>query len=146
MLTGLAVFVLTLVQPAAGQTYKWVDKHGNTRYQDQPPPDDVRGVVRLQHRDHHPNQGQASLPKLVFYSVPVCDSCDLVRQYLNKRNIGFTEKNVKENADLVRELRDLSGGLSVPVLKIGDDFMSGYSKTALNEKLGTFGFKIELKN
>lgn len=92
ILSGLVLLVLTLTQPVVGQTYKWVDKEGNVSYQDQPPPDNARAIERLKHNDNRPDSSNQNLPKLVLYSLPVCDSCDLVRQYLEKRSISFSEK------------------------------------------------------
>lgn len=85
---------------------------------------------------------QAEQP-VVLYSVPTCEACDVVRSYLNSRGTPFTEKNVSDDAALQEELSAISGELSVPVVTIGEQMVSGYNKPALKEKLDTAGYPGE---
>ena len=76
-----------------------------------------------------------------LYSVPECESCDGVREYLQNRNIAITEKNVFDNVDLQTEMKDLTGKESVPVVVIGEAVIIGFNRTEMKAALAALGFK-----
>ncbi len=91
----------------------------------------VGGVNLQQLRSEHP---------IVIYSVPNCDACDLTRNYLSKRGLPFSEKDVSENADNQQELKERSGALTVPAVAIGKQLVSGYNRSALKSQLDAVGY------
>lgn len=76
-----------------------------------------------------------------LYSVPECESCDGVREYLQDRNISITEKNVFDNIELQTEMKDLTGKESVPVTVIGETVLIGYNRTELKQALAAAGYE-----
>jgi len=92
----------------------------------------VGGGVNLQKlRSEHP---------IVIYSVPNCDACDLTRNYLSKRGLPFSEKDVSENAENQQELKERSGALTVPAVAVGKQLVSGYNRSALKSQLDAVGY------
>ena len=80
---------------------------------------------------------------VTLYSIPKCDPCDDIREFLQKRNISVTEKNVDNNVELQDELTKLTGTLKVPMTIVGEKKISGYNRTELKAALAAVGFKEE---
>ncbi len=133
----------------AGKLYKWVDKDGNVTYQDQEPP--VEAVV-LQD-DSSPRsaaasagdgaqQGAAETNPVTLYSVPMCDTCDLVRMVLELNSIPFEEKNADRSVEVQDELQAKAGQLTVPTLIIGEQVLSGFSGPEIRQGLEAAGYTL----
>jgi len=130
LFTALAASISS--QLHAASLYKWVDEDGNVVYQDTPPPGDVEfeeskvdGVKPTISSDVGKQIEDAALENPVsLFTVPVCDSCDLVRLLLEKKSIPFAEKDVRNNQETQAELQEISGTLSVPTLVIGSKVLA----------------------
>ena len=150
VLTGLLLSV-TCMAVQSTSLYKWVDADGNVTYQDEPPPENVsyektdlvEPVSEVSDDLGLSIEEAARENPVSLYTIPICDVCDLVRQYLERRSIPFAEKNVQSSPARQEELQSLTGQLSVPVLAVGDSVLDGYSKTAIRDLLGQKGFPIE---
>lgn len=134
----------------SGSLYKWVDADGNVTYQDSPPPSSVEFEeqsyvdpdAQIQ-EDLILSMDQAAEQfPISFYSVPDCDTCDLIRLYLQNHAIPFAEKDIDKNVVLQRELQLKIGQLKVPTLIIGDDIIDGYSKREIKRLLEEKGYPI----
>lgn len=157
MHTGLILCLVgTLMLPQsalAGKLYKWVSDEGQISYRDQPPPEDSGWHLDLVTEDSEEEgaatsagdqiRQAASQNPIVLYSVPECDGCDLVRNYLNKRQLPFEEKDVEKDADLQKELIEVAGRLQVPALRVGPEVVKGYSRSLLNDVIGKAGYPSE---
>lgn len=120
---------------ADDKLYKWVDEDGNVTYQDQPPPDGS-GQHETFVEDLGGSEPAAAAPdvNVVLYSIETCDACDLVRKILEDQRVAFQEKNAEDDVEVQDEIREVAGTLSVPVLVIGDEVLTGYNKRmVLNE-------------
>jgi len=151
---GWKVLLLTMLvalissQLHAASLYKWVDADGNVVYQDTPPPGNVDfeeskvdGVKPSLPTDTGKQIEDAALENPVsLFTVPVCDSCDLVRLLLEKKSIPFAEKDVRNNQETQAELQEISGSLSVPTLVIGSKVLDGFSRIAITQALEDAGF------
>lgn len=146
-----ATLVATLVGSAQATTlYKWLDEDGNITYQDTPPPNnvefesnDIDGPPPPLPTETGARIEEAALENPVsLYTVPTCDSCDLVRLYLEKNSIPFVEKNVRNDIDLQKELEGKAGALTVPTLIIGDRVLDGYSRAGISAALNEAGFPV----
>ena len=132
----------------AASLYKWVDEDGNVTYQDTPPPKDVEFEETELRAPTKPLPGSvgakieaAALEHPVsLYTVPDCDSCDLVRLFLERRSIPFAEKDVKLNTAMQQELLALTEGLTVPTTTIGSQIVKGFNKISMTEALERAGF------
>ena len=132
LIASLPAWAVTVVQCE--------DEHGAKSFQAQCPP----GTKQVAEKNYNTAAGTPaaqSLPELVLYLVPDCDSCAQVKEFLSVRNIPYTEKNVGNDAALQQELKDKAGDLRVPVLMIGDQKLAGYNREALLNALTAAGYK-----
>lgn len=143
LVAALAACFLAGASIAMGEDklYKWVDEDGNVTYQDQPPPDDS-GQLETLSEDLGGSDSAAVPPdvSVVLYSIEVCDACDLVRKVLEDHGVPFEEKNADDNAEIQAEIREVAGTLSVPVLVIGGEVLTGYNKQMILSELEQAGF------
>ena len=78
---------------------------------------------------------------VVMYLVDACDACDLVRNYLDKRGVPHTKKDVgADNPKHQEELKERSGRLTVPVVIVGETVVNGYNRAALSSALDAAGY------
>ncbi len=139
----MATLSALLVAPAqAGKLYKWVDKHGNVSYQDQPPPPEAGRVEEktLRGATTPAAPDGPKRPAVVLYVVPDCSSCDLMRAVLQRRKIAFSEKNVEGDVPAQTELKKKAGALAVPTVMVGDKVVKGHSEAALDAELDAAGY------
>ena len=78
-----------------------------------------------------------------LYLIPDCEACEEIKEFLNTRNISVTEKNVNDNLDLQTELTELTGSLKVPTTVIGEEVLTGYSRTKFLNILKAAGYTDE---
>lgn len=142
------VFVAAGLSAAqAGTLYKWVDSQGRVSYHDKPPPEgsDVR-VEEKNIGSGGKSDKDDTLEKIiekypvVLYSVPACGSCDLARNYLDKRKIPYSEHNLENNVELQQKMKQKYGALSAPIITIGEKVMKGYVESLLEGELDTAGY------
>ncbi|MHB8346334.1 MAG: glutaredoxin domain-containing protein [Acidiferrobacterales bacterium] len=142
-----ALLVVSTVTGAASHAaiYRWVDKHGNVVYQDQPPP---AGAAHVQVRklDVVPDRGGRAADEsraqraIVLYTVPHCDSCDLARNYLKRRDIPFSEVDVATDPKAQQKMRKAVGDLTVPAVTVGSKVIQGYAPSQLSSALDHAGY------
>lgn len=75
----------------------------------------------------------------MLYAVPDCDTCDQLKEFLQVRNLGYTEIDVSSDIELQTELKEIAGELQVPTLIIGDKVLTGYNRTQLRQTLTESG-------
>ena len=153
-------FFMSCMTVNAQSLYKWVDAEGNVTYQDRPPPDDVQyerqsytgPTLTTGESDKEigrTNEIQAALNlaaennPVTVYSIPNCDACDLVRLFLEKKQIPFIDKNIKDDLSTQQELLEKTDSLLAPTVSIGDKIIDGYSKSALREALMEKEYPLE---
>ncbi len=71
------------------------------------------------------------MKKVVLYSMSNCPHCDSAKQYLDKYKIAYRLCNVKTPAGQ-KEFRR-ANFRSVPVIKIGDQYLQGFKVSTFNE-------------
>jgi glutaredoxin len=71
------------------------------------------------------------MKRVVLFSMSSCPHCDSAKQYLEQQKIKFRLVNVKTPAGQKEFGR--SGYRAVPVLKIGEDYMNGFSVKQFNK-------------
>ena len=57
---------------------------------------------------------------VVVYTVPGCASCAAIKRFLRDRGVSFEEKDVREDASALAEMREVSGVRIAPVTVVGD--------------------------
>lgn len=62
-----------------------------------------------------------------IYSTESCHFCHMAKEWLTAKNIPFVDYNVGENMERRKEMVEMTGQLGVPVIKIADNVMVGFS-------------------
>jgi len=73
--------------------------------------------------------------KVVIYSADWCAFCHAAKDYLNKKGIAFTEKNVEEDPAFARESVQKSGQTGIPVLDINGEIIVGFDRPRIDAAL-----------
>lgn len=135
----------------AGKLYKWVDQDGNVTYQDQPPPGEATVIQDDSATAASPASGAAAdtaqqtaaeTNPVTLYSVPICNTCDLVRMVLEQNKVPFEEKNADRSADVQQEMEAKAGQLTVPILIIGEKVLTGFNSPEIMQELKTAGYAV----
>lgn len=76
------------------------------------------------------------MKKVTIYSTATCHFCNLAKDYFKKNNIEYTEYNVGTDPEKRKEMVDLTGQLGVPVIRIDDEIVVGFSEGHIAQMLG----------
>ena len=131
----------------AQQAYRWVDADGHVTYSDRPPPS---GATQAETRKLRGSVIETSVPPyavqqaardfpVTLYVAPNCDACEAARSLLEKRGVPFSTVNVGDAAS-IKELKSVSGGGMVPVLKVGTDVVKQFEPGQYNASLDAAGY------
>lgn len=60
----------------------------------------------------------------------------MAKEFLSSQGIAFEDINVLADAEARDELVKLSGGMSIPVIVVGDQVVRGFNKPQLKSLLG----------
>jgi len=71
------------------------------------------------------------MKRVVLYTMNHCPHCETAKKYLLQQNIQFRLVNVKTAVG--QKEFSKSGYRAVPILKIGDQFMNGFSVKEFNK-------------
>ena len=131
----------------AAKLYKWVDEYGNVTYRDTPPTDAsgeveekyISGGTETNATSEAVDAAAQSAP-VVLYSTPSCATCGSIRAYFRSRGVPFQDKNVMGDREMQKELKKVSGELSVPTILIGEKVMRGYVQSILEDELTAAGY------
>ena len=148
VLSLLAVAVMAPLTVDAQQVYRWVDAAGRVQYSDQAPPAGTKNVQEknvggssIQNNDLPlPAQdAQKKFPVTVYISE--CgESCDAAKAYLNKRGIPHTIVDPTRSLELNKKFKEETGSNMVPVMRVGDKRLSGWSESAWAAALDSAGY------
>ena len=72
---------------------------------------------------------------VTIYSTPTCPYCHQAKQYLNSRQVPFTDRNVASDPQAAEEMVRHSGQRGVPVLVIGDTVIIGFDRPKIDAAL-----------
>ncbi len=136
----LLLFSINTNLYAAVKIVECEDEQGNRSFQKTCPP----GSTQLSEKKFKTSSSTTSNKtdiQATLYLIPDCESCEEVIEFLNARNIAVTEKDVSEDIELQNELTEISGSLKVPTTLIGDEILTGYSRSSFLEALAAAGFK-----
>ena len=73
--------------------------------------------------------------KVIIYSQPGCSACKAAKEYLSQKGIPYTDKNIREDPDAMRELIEEYKSRSTPTILIEDEVIIGFDKERLDELL-----------
>jgi glutaredoxin 3 len=72
---------------------------------------------------------------ITVYTSTSCTFCKALKQYLNEKDVNFTERNIDQDKEAVQYLIE-HGHRGVPVTVIGDQEIVGFDKEKINAALG----------
>ncbi len=69
------------------------------------------------------------------YSTPTCPFCRIAKDYLKSKGVDFDDINVAENEQAAKEMVNLTGQTGVPVIRIKNKVIVGFSRKAIDDAL-----------
>lgn len=72
---------------------------------------------------------------ITIYSADWCAFCHAAKDYLAKKDIEFTEKNVEEKPEYAAEAVQKSGQRGIPVIDIDGKIIVGFDRPAIDAAL-----------
>jgi glutaredoxin 3 len=72
---------------------------------------------------------------VTVYSADWCAFCHAAKDYLTKKGIPFTEKNVEEKQEYMQESVTKSGQMGIPVLDIDGEIIVGFDRPRIDSAL-----------
>ena len=143
------VVALMAAMPAdAQQVYRWVDASGRVQYSDQAPPAGTKNVQEknvggnsIQNNDLSllAQDAQKKIP-VTLYISECGEACDAAKAYLNKRGIPHTMVDPTRSLELNKKFKEDTGASVVPVLKVGEKRLSGWSESSWASALDAAGY------
>lgn len=74
-------------------------------------------------------------PAITIYSADWCAFCHAAKDYLTRKNIAFTEKNVEKDPKYAQEVVQKSGQMGIPVLDINGEIIVGFDRPKIEAAL-----------
>jgi glutaredoxin len=139
---------LVATSVSAQAVYRWTDANGRVIYSDQPPPPGAKDASERNVRGNSIQNNDVSLAStdaqkknpVTVYVSECGESCDQAKSYLNKRGVPHTLVDPTRSAELNKKFRDDTGGNVIPVLKIGERKLSGWSEANWAAALDAAGY------
>jgi glutaredoxin-like YruB-family protein len=76
------------------------------------------------------------MARIRLFTTPICPYCMTLKRFLKEKNIEFEEIDVTEDLEAQEEMIEKTKQSTVPVLAIEDDFIVGFDRKEIVEKLG----------
>ena len=73
--------------------------------------------------------------KITIYSADWCAFCHAVKDYLDKKGIKYTERNVEHDQAFAIEAVEKSGQTGIPVLDIDGTIIIGFDRPKIDAAL-----------
>ena len=73
--------------------------------------------------------------KVIIYSANWCAFCHAAKDYLKKKGIPFTERDVEQDPAFARESVEKSGQTGIPVLDINGEIIVGFDRPRIDAAL-----------
>ncbi len=79
-----------------------------------------------------------------IYSTPTWPHCIQAKEYLSQKGIEFTVYDVTQDKDALKEMIEISGARSVPVISACNEIMVGFDPNKLDQMLGCLQNRSEV--
>jgi glutaredoxin len=136
------LFIISSQGFAAVDIVECEDVEGNRSFQKVCPPGSSQiGKKKIATGTGAKEESKGANIEAILYSIPDCEACDEIREFLGNRNISITEKDVNDNIELQTELTELTGALKVPTTVIGEEVLTGYSRSKFLNVLKAAGYE-----
>ncbi len=162
LLLAAAVLLHASAAVAGEQMYKWVDRHGVTRFSDSPPPADAASAVHTLPSVPTAAEGPAvSVPPVLaeepapaasaapvapavtasavsveIYTSRGCGWCRKSKAFFHSRGIPFVEYDIEKDPEAARRRAQMKPPRGVPMALINGRSIMGYDEKAYLQALG----------
>ncbi len=75
------------------------------------------------------------MPRIVLYTQPGCFSCELMRIYLEAREIAFEERDITADSEARRAMLETYDSNETPTLVIDGEALIGFDPALLDQVL-----------
>jgi glutaredoxin 3 len=75
------------------------------------------------------------MAEITVYTTPTCPWCTKIKSYLDEKGVVYREADVAADAASAREMIELTGQRSVPVLAKGGEYVVGFNQTEIERLL-----------
>ena len=79
----------------------------------------------------------SATPQITVYSATWCAFCHAAKDYLDKKGVSYTEKDVDSSRDIAEEAMTKSGQTGIPVLDINGTIIVGFDRPRIDAALQT---------
>lgn len=147
LLAALILSLLAALPAAADNLYRWVDETGRVHYSDQPPPARTKNAIQKSYKgsvietgeSYGLHQAKGRFP-VTLYTSSCGPACEMGQQLLDKRGIPYASKDVENNVENQKALRELTGNLRIPTLVVGSQKLTGFEDSQWNSALDAAGY------
>ena len=74
-------------------------------------------------------------PSVTVYSAEWCGFCHMAKQYLDKLEVTYTDKDVDRDGEALKEAVEKSGQRGIPVLDINGEIIIGFDRPKIDAAL-----------
>ena len=75
------------------------------------------------------------MKQVAIYTTPICQYCQMAKDFFEENNIEYTEHNVQTDEDKRNEMVEKSGQMGVPVITVDNEVVIGFDKEKLQNLL-----------
>jgi len=75
------------------------------------------------------------MPQIVLYTQPGCLSCELMRIYLEARELAFEERDISTDPEARRTMTETYGSNETPTMLIDGEVLIGFDPSLLDQIL-----------
>jgi glutaredoxin 3 len=75
------------------------------------------------------------MAKVTVYSSPQCPACEKAKHFLEENKVEFDVIDVSEDREAAIDVVNKTGQMSIPIIKIDDEYLVGFNKDALRAAL-----------
>lgn len=77
-------------------------------------------------------------PMVTLYSASWCAYCHMAKQYLESKNIKFTEIDIEKDPAAAKAIVAKTGQAGIPVLEIGDATIIGFDRPRIDSAIAQY--------
>jgi glutaredoxin 3 len=74
-------------------------------------------------------------PHVIVYSATWCAFCHAAKDYLDKKGVKYTDKDVDSDRSIAEEAMKVSGQTGIPVLNIDGQIIIGFDRPRIDAAL-----------
>lgn len=134
----LLALVLMMAGTANADFYTWEDESGVEHITDYPPPQNLKKLKMKVYEEGSrpaPAAPKEKKPAITLYTKNDCRLCDKARDYLNAKELTFTEYNMDEDEKTAEKRRAIDGSTDAPFALINNTQVTGFSESVYDRLL-----------